>query len=109
MVDDILLDYRLSTHSISRNNLYKQYLMMQYIQDKYFINNENYSTCDEFIQAKYTEKKAKKYARASMYFEAALAARAQKKLISMLICVLKMVLTSRDYAVKIFRYALQAM
>lgn len=32
----IILKYRLSRQSISRDNLYKQYLMMRYIQDKYF-------------------------------------------------------------------------
>ena len=44
MVDEILLDYRLSSQSISRNNLYKQYLMLSYIQDKYFKHKHNYKT-----------------------------------------------------------------
>lgn len=34
--NQIILKYRLSRQSISRDNLYKQYLMMRYIQDKYF-------------------------------------------------------------------------
>lgn len=109
MVDDIVLDYRLSTHSISRNNLYKQYLMMRYLQDKYFKKSWNECSCDEFIKARYTEKKAEKYARASMHFESALAAKAQKKLLFMLVCILKTVLTSGEYALKIFRYVLQEM
>lgn len=107
VVDDILLEYRLSTQSISRNNLYKQYLMMQYIQDKYFKHKWNYQSCEELIQAKYTDKRANKYARASVYFEKALAAKVQKKLVSMLGYVFKAVFSSKDYAMKIFRYVLQ--
>ena len=84
IVDKILLDYRLSTHSISRNNLYKQYLMM-----------------------KYSEVKAKRYSDASVFFEQAIAAKAEHNFIRMGILVMKSMFSSKEYAGKIMRYILQ--
>lgn len=107
IVDEIVLDYRLSTHSISRNNLYKQYLMMKYLQDKYFIHKLKYSCYEEYEEAKFTEKRAEKYAKASALFETAIVCKTQKRYISMLWYVLRAICSSNEYAMKICRYLLQ--
>lgn len=103
-VGDILLDYRLSTGSVSRNNLYKQYLMMQYLQDKYYTHKYNYQSYEEIYERKYSEQRAQKYARASMHFENALTYIAGHHYIKMIISMLRVIICSRDYCIKIIRY-----
>ena len=107
IVDKILLDYRLSTHSISRNNLYKQYLMMKYLQDKYFYHKLNFSSYEEYEKDRYTEKKARRYALASMYFERAITAKAEHRFVTMIVWVFMVMFSSLEYASKIIRYVLQ--
>ena len=103
-VGDILLDYRLSTGSVSRNNLYKQYLMMQYLQDKYYTHKHNYQSYEELCEQKYTEQRAEKYARASMHFENALTHNTEHHYFKMLISMFQVIFCSRDYCIKIIRY-----
>lgn len=107
MIDEIVLDYRLSTQSISRNNLYKQYLMMKYLQDEYFIHKLKYSCYEEYEEAKFTEKRAEKYAKASVLFERAIAEKTQNKYVSMCWYVILAMSSSREYALKVCRYMLQ--
>lgn len=107
IVDKILLDYRLSTHSISRNNLYKQYLMMKYLQDKHFYHKTKISSYEEYVDEKYSEVKAKRYSDASVFFEQAIAAKAEHNFIRMGILVMKSMFSSKEYAGKIMRYILQ--
>ncbi len=107
VVDDILLDYRLSTQSISRNNLYKQYLMMLFIQDKYFHHKLPYDRYEDFEKDRYTKEKAEKYSKASVYFEKAIAAKAHHHLGSMLKYMFKVLMSSKEYTIKIFKYIAQ--
>lgn len=107
IVDKILLDYRLSTHSISRNNLYKQYLMMKYLQDKHFYHKMKVSSYEEYVDEKYSEVKAKRYSDASVFFEQAIAAKAEHNFIKMGVLVMKSMFSSKEYAGKIMRYVLQ--
>ena len=105
--DEILLDYRLSTHSISRNNLYKQYLMMKYLQDKYFYHKLSVLSYEEYEKEKYSEEKARSYAAASVLFEQAIAAKTEHRYIKMFMLVLRAMLSSKEYAGKIMRYVIQ--
>lgn len=107
MVDEILLKYRLSTQSISRNNLYKQYLMMRYLQDKYYYHKWSYDKYNDFEKAHYTEKKAKKYAKSSVYFEKALSEKSNRKYVGMLKNLMATVLTSKEYTWKLVKYVMQ--
>lgn len=106
-VGDIVLDYRLSAKSVSRNNLYKQYLMMRYLQDKYYFHKYNYKNYEGFYKQKYSEIKAKKYARASIYFVKALAYKSNKNYFGMLISMFKVLISSKEYCMKILRYIMQ--
>lgn len=107
IVDKILLDYRLSAHSISRNNLYKQYLMMKYLQDKHFYHKMKSLSYEEYVDEKYSEVKAKRYSDASVFFEQAIAAKAEHNFVKMGVLVMKSMFSSKEYAGKIMRYVLQ--
>lgn len=107
IVDKILLDYRLSAHSISRNNLYKQYLMMKYLQDKHFYHKLKTSSYEEYVKKQYSVEKARNYASASVLFEQAIAAKAEHSYAKMLMLVLKAMFSSKEYAGKIMRYVIQ--
>lgn len=106
-VGEILLDYRLSEKSVSRNSLYKQYLMMQYLQDKYYTHKYNYQSYDDIYNRKYTEMRAEKYAKASVCFEEVLAYKEERKYFKMIRTMVRVMISSKDYCVKIFRYAMQ--
>lgn len=107
MVGEVLLDYRLSPKSVSRNNLYRQYLMMQYLQDKYYAHKRNYQSFDDIYRQKYTEKRAKKYAKAALRFENALMYRSKRMYFRMAASLFLAVTESGDYCRKILRYILQ--
>lgn len=103
-VGDIVLDYRLSAKSVSRNNLYKQYLMMLYLQDKYYRREHRYESYEQIYEQKFTEKRARKYAKASMYFENALVSKRKRNYFKMMISIFQVVVSSRDYCIKILKY-----
>lgn len=107
MVGEILLDYRLSTHSVSRNNLYRQYLMMKYIQDKYYKKHQRYESYEQYERKRYTENRASHYAKAAVLFEKGMLAKSQHKYLYMFYYFIKSFINSKDYATKIFRYVLQ--
>lgn len=64
--DDAAKPYRLE------KQFYK-YLMIQYLQDKYFNHKYSDQSYGKLRKRRYTKKIAEKYAKASVYFEKALA------------------------------------
>ena len=80
---------------------------MKYLQDKYYIHKSNYSCYEEYENAKFTEKRAEKYAKASVFFEKAIAEKTQNKYFSMCWYVILAMSSSREYALKVCRYILQ--
>lgn len=107
VVDEILLEYRLSAQSVSRSNLYRQYLMMQYIQDKYYYHKLKYTNYEAYERDKFDVRTAEKYAIASIEFEKAIMAKASKHYIQMLVSLTKVVFVSFEYTKKIARYVMQ--
>lgn len=101
--DHIVLKYRLSGQSISRNNLFKQYLMMRYIQDKYFYHKLSFDSYEQYEKVKFTEKKAVNYAKAAQAFEQALIYKNQNRYFLMLKECCE-ILVSKAYVEKIMRY-----
>lgn len=102
----VVLKYRLSSQSISRNNLFKQYLMMRYIQDKYFYHKLSVDSYEQYELQKFTEKKAVNYAKAAQAFEQALAYKNQKQYVYMLKKCFQ-ILISKEYVEKIMRYVFE--
>lgn len=109
VVDEILLEYRLSAQSVSRSNLYRQYLMMQYIQDKYYNHKLKYVNYEAYERDKFNVRTAEKYAIASIEFEKAIMAKTSKHYIQMLVSLTKIVFVSFEYTKKIVRYVMQEM
>jgi hypothetical protein len=104
IVEQIVLDYRLSSNSVSRDGLYKQYLMMQYIQDKYFASKHKYEDYDDIYRKKYSDKRAGKYTKASRLFEKAIEKKCNHDYFGVMVLMLAIVFTSKEYCFKILRY-----
>lgn len=104
--DQIILKYRLSNQSISRNNLFKQYLMMCYLQDQYFYHKLSFASYEQYEASRFTEKKAESYAKAAQAFEQALIYKNQHRYIAMLRKCFQ-ILISVEYVEKIVRYLLE--
>ena len=104
--DQIVLKYRLSNQSISRNNLYKQYFMMRYIQDCYFYHKFSVNSFEEYESKKFTEKAARNYTKAAQAFEEALMYRKEKRYFHMFQKCFQ-ILISKEYVLKIVRYISQ--
>lgn len=105
-VPEIILNYRMGEQSISRSNLFEQYLYMKFLQKKYF-SNFNKITIEKYLEKYFSEKRARKYEKASFIFSKALLALKNRKIFSAAFWGLKSVFTSRFYADKILRYFLQ--
>ncbi|MDE7327041.1 MAG: glycosyltransferase [Lachnospiraceae bacterium] len=105
-VPKIILKYRMTMSSLSRNHLYQQYLMMRYCQRKYFDRKE-LGDYESFIKQYYTPKRAEKYSKAAGCFTEGVRAFSQKKYFRMAGMCLKAVVLSSDYRKKMFRYVFQ--
>ena len=66
-----------------------------------------YNNVETFLRDKYTDQKAERYALASVYFEKAVYEKSQKNFMAMMKYMFKSVLTSKEYAIKIWRYIWQ--
>lgn len=102
----VLLKYRMSKNSISRSNLFTQYLSMMYLQRKYYKNIK--ITLEEFQKKHYTEKRALRFAKGNALLNSGLQKISDKKIISGFFSVIGAFFCSRFYTKKIFRYALQS-
>ncbi|MCR5143835.1 MAG: glycosyltransferase [Lachnospiraceae bacterium] len=104
-LDEMLLSYRMTTVSISRSNLYKQYLSMKYCQEKYVLGRE--LEFDKYMDANFDETEEVKYNTAANNFTEGLAAVKTGKLFSGLVLLLKSFFGSRCYRDKLFKYVKQ--
>ena len=105
-IPKIILKYRMTMSSLSRNHLYQQYLMMRYCQIKYFEGKE-LGDYENFVKQYYTPERAEKYSRAAGYFTEGVRALTQKRYFRMAGMCLKAFVLSPDYRKKMFRYVLQ--
>ncbi len=104
-VPQVLLKYRLSAKSISRDNLFRQYLYMRFEQKKYFRNYKE--SAETYIEKNFSQKSAEKYAKSANYFTNALAKLKNRQFLGFFADMVKAFFTSFHYAEKIMRYVLQ--
>ena len=104
-VPQVLLKYRLSTQSISRDNLFRQYLFMRFEQKKYFKNYKK--SAETYVQNNFSQKSAEKYAKSANCFTNALTNLKKKQFPVFFINMCKAFFGSYYYAEKILRYVLQ--
>lgn len=100
----LVLKYRMTTHSISRNNLYSQYLYSKYITKCYKngviadINNAKI-----YVEKKYNDKKSKKYIKANSIFNQSLTFLENHKYAKCIFKCMSIPFISLEYINKIYR------
>lgn len=105
-LDNVVLKYRMGKESISRTNLFKQYLSACYLQKKFCRKNIRDISIEEYIEMEFSEKKAEKYASAASALTEGLEFFHEKKFLKSFMLLTKSLTTSRYYTEKILRYAL---
>jgi len=99
-----VLKYRMTSNSISRSNLFEQYLYMKYITAEY--SKGNVANVDEaiaFVNKKNTERKSNNYSLANQNFNQMLKNLNNKKVFLFIINGVKLVFCSKSYVNKIYR------
>ena len=100
-----VMHYRMSASSISRENLYKQYLTMRYLSRQYRKKKTaELPAIEEYIQKNLTAKKAENYLQAERVFYQALAQLQQKHPFSAVFTAIRIPFLSLAYTDKICRF-----
>lgn len=104
-IDEVVLKYRMTTSSISRSNLYEQYLFAKYITKKYS-NNEvaDIKSAKDYVEKNNKEKVAKRYLKANQRFNELLMDIEEKKYLSFVKDGILLTFTSFNYLNKIYRF-----
>lgn len=104
-INKTVLKYRMTSSSVSRSNLFEQYLFARYITKIY--SNNNIASIDEakeYVQRKNNEKKSKRYLKANVRFNDALRDIEEKKYIKFFKDGILLTFTSLSYLDKIYRF-----
>lgn len=106
-LNETVLKYRMTKNSISRNNLYDQYLYMKYITYEYSNGNiASVENAKEYVKNHLNKKNAEKYLEANVIFNRMLQEMTDKKIIGFTIDGFKLLFTSKYYLDKIYRFAM---
>jgi len=104
--NEVLLDYRMTRNSLSRSNLYKQYLSMKYILGKYEKKNITIPI-EDYYKKYYDEKKEERYCRSAAMLSDGLISIKDRKYMNALVLILKSYFGSVEYQKKMWAYFLQ--
>ena len=100
-----VLNYRMTTNSISRTSLFEQYLFEKYITKQYSQNKiANIDDAKKYVDKHHDEKKAKRYLKANVRFNEALKDIEEKKYLKFLKDGFLLTFTSWNYLNKIYRF-----
>lgn len=100
-----VLNYRMTTNSISRTSLFEQYLFAKYITKQYSQNKiANIDDAKKYVDKHHDEKKAKRYLKANVRFNEALKDIEEKKYLKFLKDGFLLTFTSWNYLNKIYRF-----
>lgn len=103
-LNQVVLKYRMTKRSISRNNLYEQYLYLKYLS-MCFAKQEvaDITECEQYVKAHNVEKKSKRYLKANRNFNCMMQSLHDKKYLSFFVHGFKTLFASKDYMDKIYR------
>ncbi len=102
--NETVLSYRVTKNSISRSNLYEQFLYLQYITNKYKKGEiADVEKAHDFVQLHLNEKAATRYNKANEVFNEALDYLNKKQYVPLLGCLIKLPFISKEYLKKIYR------
>ena len=106
-LNETVLKYRMTKNSISRNNVYDQYLYMKYITNEYSNGNiASVENAKEYVKNHLNKKNAEKYLEANVIFNRMLQEMTDKKIIGFTIDGFKLLFTSKYYLDKIYRFTM---
>ncbi len=104
-INEVVLKYRMTSSSISRSNLFEQYLYGCYITSQYKKNKiANIGQANKYVREHNCEKNSKKYLKANQRFNAALNDIEEKKYLKFIKDGTMLVFTSKFYLNKIYRF-----
>ena len=105
-LNETVLKYRMSSKSVSRNNLFEQYLYLRYITAEYRKGRvADIAKAKTYVASKNKESTAVRYAKANVRFNKLLNDLEEKKFMAFLVDGMKLVFASRYYLDKIYRLA----
>ena len=104
-LNEPVLKYRMTSNSISRSNLFEQYLYMSYITNEY--KNKRVASVDKayaYVQQHLNEKDSTKYLKANVIFNRMLQEMSDKQFLSFIKDGFCLLFSSKYYLNKIFRF-----
>lgn len=104
-LNEAVLKYRMTSNSISRSNLFEQYLYMSYITNEY--KNNCIASVDKayaYVQQHLNEKDSTKYLKANVIFNRMLQEMSDKQFLSFMKDGFCLLFSSKYYLNKIFRF-----
>ena len=104
-LNEDVLKYRMTSNSISRSNLFEQYLYMSYITNEY--KNNRIASVDKayaYVQQHLNEKDSDKYLKANVIFNRMLQEMSDKQFLSFIKDGFCLLFSSKYYLNKIYRF-----
>lgn len=104
-LNEAVLKYRMTSNSISRSNLFEQYLYMSYITNEY--KNKGIASVDKayaYVQQHLNEKDSDKYLKANVIFNRMLQEMSDKQILSFIKDGFCLLFSSKYYLNKIYRF-----
>ncbi|MSS55353.1 glycosyltransferase [Holdemanella biformis] len=104
-LNEAVLKYRMTSNSISRSNLFEQYLYMSYITNEY--KNKRVASVDKayaYVQQHLNEKDSNKYLKANVIFNRMLQEMSDKQILSFIKDGFCLLFSSKYYLNKIYRF-----
>lgn len=104
-LNEAVLKYRMTSNSISRSNLFEQYLYMSYITNEY--KNKGIASVDKayaYVQKHLNEKDSDKYLKANVIFNRMLQEMSDKQFLSFIKDGFCLLFSSKYYLNKIYRF-----
>lgn len=104
-LNEAVLKYRMTSNSISRSNLFEQYLYMSYITNEY--KNKGIASVDKayaYVQQHLNENDSDKYLKANVIFNRMLQEMSDKQLLPFIKDGFCLLFSSKYYLNKIFRF-----
>lgn len=106
-LNEAVLKYRMTSNSISRSNLFEQYLYMSYITNEY--KNNCIASVDKayaYVQQHLNEKDSNKYLKANVIFNRMLQEMSDKQFLSFIKDGFCLLFSSKYYLNKIYRFVM---
>lgn len=104
-LNEAVLKYRMTSNSISRSNLFEQYLYMSYITNEY--KNNRIASVDKayvYVQQRLKDKDSKNYLKANVIFNRMLQEMSDKQFLSFIKDGFCLLFSSKYYLNKIYRF-----